>query len=157
VNPHPRVRKTVKWGGTVVCALLAVVWIGSVWWYVGWWRESGTVIGAGTGGVGFDQILDPLGLPESPGIQSGSHPRLLHWWFHWENSPSERSVFIPIWAVAILLAMPTAAAWRLDTLARRRTLPNHCPTCNYDRTGVPAGSPCPECGSPSVPTSAIAP
>jgi hypothetical protein len=34
VKPHPRIRKTIKWGGAAVTVLLAVVWIGSALWRV---------------------------------------------------------------------------------------------------------------------------
>jgi hypothetical protein len=34
MRPHPRIRKTIKWGGAAVTVLLVVVWIGSGWWYV---------------------------------------------------------------------------------------------------------------------------
>ena len=32
MKPHPKIRKTIKWGGAVVTVLLVVVWIGSGWW-----------------------------------------------------------------------------------------------------------------------------
>ncbi len=48
--------------------------------------------------------------------------------------------------VAVLIATITAAAWRFDTLARRRASLNLCPKCNYDRTGLAVGAVCPECG-----------
>ena len=31
MKPHPRIRKTVKWGGAAVTVLLGVVWIASLW------------------------------------------------------------------------------------------------------------------------------
>ena len=31
MKPHPRVRKTIKWGGAVVTVVLLVVWIGTGW------------------------------------------------------------------------------------------------------------------------------
>ena len=30
MKPHPRVRKTIKWGGAVVTVLLLLVWFGSL-------------------------------------------------------------------------------------------------------------------------------
>ncbi len=45
MKPHPRIRKTVKWGGAVVTVLLAAMWIGSIWWGVSWtWSKSGWVV-----------------------------------------------------------------------------------------------------------------
>jgi rubrerythrin len=41
--------------------------------------------------------------------------------------------------------------WRLDVRART----GNCPTCNYDRRGIPAASVCPECGAaPAAPARA---
>ena len=36
VKPHPRIRKAVKWGATLVAAALAITWIGSVWTRTSW-------------------------------------------------------------------------------------------------------------------------
>jgi hypothetical protein len=48
---------------------------------------------------------------------------------------------------AMLLGLITATgALGRFRRARRRARLNHCPSCNYDRTGLPAASPCPECG-----------
>ena len=42
----------------------------------------------------------------------------------------------------------TAAAITWRTLARRlRPPPPCCPSCHYDRTGLPNNTPCPECGT----------
>ena len=37
-------------------------------------------------------------------------------------------------------------AWRL--LGRTTLRSDRCPRCHYSRTGLPAASPCPECGTP---------
>ncbi len=47
----------------------------------------------------------------------------------------------------LLAAIPTALAWRLDTLARRREKLGACPSCGYDRAGLAFSAPCPECGN----------
>lgn len=34
MKPHPRIRKTIKYGGAALTLLLVVVWIGSGWVYL---------------------------------------------------------------------------------------------------------------------------
>jgi hypothetical protein len=48
------------------------------------------------------------------------------------------------------MLIPTAAAWYLDTLARRRANEglNLCPKFRYDRAGLAPDAKCPECGEP---------
>jgi O-antigen ligase len=60
-----------------------------------------------------------------------------NWWF----------VFAPAWSLVVLVVGLTAVAWHLDSRARRRARLGFCPNCNYDRTGILADSPCPECGA----------
>lgn len=98
MKPHPRIRKTIKWGGAAVTVLLVVVWIWDGQLYVNW------------------------------------------------MSYREKSVN-PIWQPLAVALLATATAWWLDTLARRRGRPGLCPTCQYDRTGLPPGAVCPECGA----------
>ncbi len=74
-----------------------------------------------------------------------SDPYLL-WRFNWGAPLNDFET--PIWILVVLTAMPTASAWRLDTLARRRARIDQCPKCNYDRRGIAAGVPSPECGAP---------
>jgi hypothetical protein len=130
-----------------VCVVTLIVWISSAWWYVTWLRESGTTITAASGGLGFSQTRYSILGVRNPGFHSREPQRTLYLWFHWEDSPTLRGAFIPMWPLIILAGGISAFAWRLDTLARRRARLNHCPTCNYDRAGLPAASPCPECGA----------
>jgi hypothetical protein len=51
---------------------------------------------------------------------------------------------IPIWLLALLVAVPTVRLWRRD----RRRRPGHCQRCSYDLTGNTSGI-CPECGAPA--------
>jgi hypothetical protein len=76
------------------------------------------------------------------------------WWSPVYNSrPSGRAyVAIPLWAPWLFAAAGTFLLWFRD---RTRVAPGNCPTCNYDRRGLSAARPCPECGAvpaPSEPT-----
>lgn len=55
------------------------------------------------------------------------------------------------WRYPLLIsALLVAAFFAQRYLDRRRALlmPGVCGSCGYDRTGIPDGAPCPECGAP---------
>ncbi len=57
MKPHPRIRKTIKWGGAVVTVLLVVVWGGSGWWDVVWfWSQGRSVAGPASPAAEIVQI-----------------------------------------------------------------------------------------------------
>jgi hypothetical protein len=147
VKPHPRIRKTVKWGGAVVCVAMVIVWIGSAWWWVTWWNKSGTILSIVGGRVEASEIKYSNPGVQNPGLHVQRIPRIFFWWFQWKDSSAEWVALLPIWPLILLLAAMSVAAWHLDRLARRRARVGHCPTCNYDRLGLPGASPCPECGA----------
>ncbi len=147
MKPHPRIRKTVKWGGAVVTVLLAVVWIGSAWWAISWYRQRGISFIVVNGCL---DVEDRLGRPwptELLGWEVRPHDPHFRWSLDWASRSSVWLISVPLWMPLALSVIVTAAAWRLDTLARRRARMNLCPKCNYDRTGLAAGVVCPECGT----------
>jgi hypothetical protein len=132
-----------------MCALLVAVWVGSRWWQPAWVRD-GTIV-AFINGQAFISI-DHSNTPRESSFlwlpHSNSAP--FQWWFGQSHDGHRTFIWIPLWLpVAVALGLNTAL-WRLDSLARRRARLNHCPTCNYDRTGIPTAIPCPECGAPPV-------
>gem|GEM_PF-4793722 len=64
-------------------------------------------------------------------------------------------LFLPLvdeWSPdAITLAFASAAASLLCTLPREHITVGHCPLCNYDLATLAPGTPCPECGSLTMP------
>jgi hypothetical protein len=172
MKPHPRIRKTAKWGGAIATVLL-VVWIGSGWGAVSCWAPySGLSSRVGDGGfeVSWGDGLQlppdqPVGGAFGEGWQIGTtytvcerfprgdFPTAWWWWGDLSsNAPAVCVVAVPLWVPASLALAITALAWRLDALARRRAMINLCATCRYDRTGLAAGVACPECGSPPAPS-----
>jgi hypothetical protein len=149
MKPHPRIRKTIKWGGAVVTLLLVVVWIGSGWWYVTWNEREKFAAVLTEGRVCVGHWL---------GIPTASWPRVYYvrrWRgeFHLElgfaraNDSILGTWALPLWLPATLAALPTCAAWCIDLRNGRRKRLGHCVSCNYDRAGIAREAKCPECGS----------
>jgi hypothetical protein len=136
----------IKWGGAAVTLLLVVVWIGSEFWSVAYFKGC-MAIGNDWRGVvliwnwrGWD--TDP---PKRFGPRSTGTPR--SWVPRWERVPGRAwYVSMPLWIPGALALTATSLAWRKDILARRRARLNLCPKCHYDRAGLAPGAACPECG-----------
>jgi hypothetical protein len=144
MKPHPRIRKTIKWGGAAVTLLLAVVWIGSGWVELDWGLPNSQHYALS---VGVFSLWGPGG--SSGGFDVGTHPFELRWWPQRLANPGFRILNLPLWPLAVAFAAAQCTVWRLDVQARRRerALLNLCPKCNYDRAGIAADAVCPECGS----------
>jgi hypothetical protein len=172
MKPHPRIRKTIKWGGAVVTLLLAVVWIGSGWWHLDCWASksallinvSGGTLGAMWGPAIDFRTNDGTRWALEKGWRVGSvyahvgrysdNGFHLTWWYWgaWSKyQPHLRAVYIPLWVIVSLVFAVTAMGWHVDALARRGTRLNLCPKCNYDRAGIAADAKCPECGCGGAP------
>ena len=145
MKPHPRIRKTIKWGGAAVTVLLAVVWVGSAWfqWQVSQSPTLSIDFGGGRITVGTSDVRPvwprPTLLNVPPRLRLGYQETLV-------GDIAIR--WIPIWPIVLASLLCSATAWRLDTLARRRAKLNLCPKCGYDRTGLASkDAKCPECGA----------
>lgn len=66
------------------------------------------------------------------------------WWPQYMSFGPAFSLFIPLWLPLLTFTAPAALAWRFHL---KRPREGHCPTCSYNREGLPAAAPCPECGS----------
>ncbi len=158
MNPHPRIRQTVKWAGAAVSIALLVLWIESGWRSLDWFSPRGNFVSCAAGRIHILYHEPGNTNPRIVGWNMGTVDGSFEWWF--SGSPFSTRVpgitwilfSIPIWPAACITIAITAAAWRLDTLARRRARLNLCPKCNYDRTGLAVGAMCPECGKASVPS-----
>ena len=155
MKPHPRIRKTIKWGGAVVTVLLVVVWVGSGWWrgdWVGvhssWGFSGGAVYMAGH----RPYPAEWLGLTVNARVRGSGWMLMPTTNLAGDNVDPKRyrNYILPLWIPTILTLAITYRAWHLDTLARRRAKLNLCSKCNYDRTGLAAGAVCPECGAGPV-------
>jgi hypothetical protein len=149
MKPHPRIRKTIKWGGAAVTVLLVVVWIGSGWWGLWWWSKGGdcAAIAMGSAIIGTQDYPVPANAAGF-NVEHSSTTNFRWWlWSAEHTGPTTWQLYIPLWLPMLASLLVSAVAWRLDTLARRRARVGLCPKCNYDRTGLAAGAVCPECGA----------
>jgi hypothetical protein len=150
MNPHPRIRKTAKWGGAVVCVVLVGVWVSSTMLFAFVATPRGFYAEIVAGRLQTMTSSDNHDVVPHTVWNAMRVPVTVRWWFSTGYLGPLRVLAIPLWPPAALALAPTLLAWRLDALARRRARLNYCPSCNYDRRGLPTASLCPECGS--VPT-----
>src|SRR4051812_31698856 len=54
------------------------------------------------------------------------------------TGPQRHDVVLPLWIFIVCAATPAALMWRRSVRERRRWRECHCPTCGYDRAGLPA-------------------
>jgi hypothetical protein len=151
VKPHPRIRKTIKWGGAVVALLLVAIWVWSGWRYA-YWNGRHIMVGVSCGRVVAD-VHDSLTPPEHRGLHSGDvAPNPAVGSRFWNKPAAWRAPglvggVIPMWCIVPATVLVSTIAWRLDAIARARAAVPRCPRCGYDRTGLPLLAECPECGS----------
>jgi hypothetical protein len=61
--------------------------------------------------------------------------------------PAYTYLCVPLWPFVLITGLPAALLWSGDHARRRAERLGHCRACGYDRRGLAAQSPCPECGS----------
>ena len=104
------VRKTVKWGGTGLTVLLAVVWIGSGRWHAKWDQSnSGAVVIVGLGQLHLNGPVSQGRWSDYQLVEFGANERdyRFEWWFY--RDPG-RWLAVPLWLPALLSLLATAAS-----------------------------------------------
>ena len=146
MKPHPRIRKTIKWGGAAVTVLLVVVWLSSAWWQFGWVHHKGSWMLAQDGRL--DVLYRFLGnAPWQSGFIFDRTPFWMQFGVDWFGADDAWHLVIPLWAPTVACLACTGWAWRRDLAANRIARLNLCPKCNYDRAGIAGDAKCPECGA----------
>jgi hypothetical protein len=155
MKPHPKIRKTIKWGGVAVTVLLVVVWIVSGTWTLGWVSRAGYQIALHHGAILMQyspSTIDAAAVEGWRGQRAATHPAGMM--FNYVCAPRCGSfapvpgwyVIAPVVIPIVVVGVGSLIAWRFDTLAHRRARLNHCSNCNYDRAGIEKNAVCPECG-----------
>ena len=154
MKPHPRIRKTIKWGGGAVTVLLAVLWLWSKTLQFSWIPAGGFGIEMAHGCLLLDIPCSYRARdhhPPSLRVESAYWFTRRDWWKpRWDSDGWWTRVLIPIWLPAVVMCSAAMTAWRLDTVARRRARVGHCTKCGYDRAGIAGDAKCPECGASST-------
>ena len=154
MRKRPRVRRGLKWGGTVFCALLVVAFVVSFLMDVVYDRATTTVrteVHLVSGAIMLIRqrrlrvpnrriitFRDIVVMPRDP---------RLGWWLAVlpRGQGLQRLGFlllaVPLWMPFVVVGIPTAFFWHRD----RRIPPGHCQKCGYDLTDNVSGV-CPECG-----------
>jgi hypothetical protein len=149
MKPHPRIRKTIKWGGAVMTVLMVVVWIGSRWWSVVGQLPVLGVVGVG-GGQAFDCWNDqiPWSGAEWPRLDRLPYTELA-WSF--KRLPVPRYGYtlyvLPMWVPTCIGLLATIVVWRRDSRLSKHERIGRCPRCGYNRAGIGRDAACPECGN----------
>jgi hypothetical protein len=148
MKPHPRIRKTIKWGGAGVTALLLVAWIIGGWrsFYV--WYTPTTAIRVSRGRAEVTHVIAGRSIGTTI-VRGTARPEPFRLEWAWSSYSSQYSwiVCVPLWMPGAAMFIVFGLAWRQDAIARRRERAHLCPKCGYDRTGILKDAKCPECGS----------
>ena len=148
MKPHPRIRRTIKWGGAAMTVLLVVAWVGSAT------RGLTAYYGRVTVNIEHGQIVvngpTPGGAPWPNGLtveSTGPYFFQLKWWGTWWSRPPRWTASVPVWPFALVAGLTVLAAWSRELMDGHRARLNLCPKCGYDRTGIARDAKCPECGA----------
>jgi hypothetical protein len=151
----PRLRKVTKWAGVVVCAVIVTAFGMCLNRTVAHCRsDPGATIGLRrrevwlSGGVfSYYYHHDTVGSDEWGGWIAKPMPWGVNWSPQLDWKSGRIHVGVPLWVPFLLVAIPTALLWRRDHVTTKRAGGGRCPKCGYDRAGLAATNPCPECGT----------
>jgi hypothetical protein len=152
-RPRRWARRTALWGGLAVFALVIAGYPTNLFY--------------GAGGITYSKAHRYTGflaegavwMIRSPIAPMAGSPRThemecfksnarsasdFSWWFSAQSGSSSFFFVLPYWAFAVPALAGSLWGWR--RLRRLRNSGKTCMKCGYDRAGLPAGAPCPECG-----------
>lgn len=146
-----------------MAVLVAVVWIGSIW-YECSLQDSAMpphrfVIGEGCIRYYHYGFSDRVRVPPKADLsfrQTMFHT--LQWLPAWKfggppiltpTAPTQLEMLdVPLWPLAPMLGVPYVVSFWSSRREAKRDRQRLCPKCNYDRRGLTPDAPCPECGKP---------
>jgi hypothetical protein len=159
MRQRPRLRRVLKWGGTLTCLLIALAFVASMFNMIQWTSEFDDYRYCQLGDITFSHGALSIWLesgqststlpPEAGRSRGWTFMAILDsqidTWYTYEATTTagilEISLSIPLWMPFVLAFIPTAYLWYRDC----PPTPGHCEKCGYDLTGNESGR-CPECG-----------
>ncbi len=150
-----RVRRVLKWAGSILVALILAVAFAELHWSASYCTDHIGLQLLG-GKISFYWTVEAWSSDSPRGLSIGRCRDLSNALDYCSaNGVLPRgvaldgagAVSVPLWILLALTGAPTALLWWSDG---RRAPPGHCRRCGYDLTGNVSGR-CPECGA-SVPS-----
>jgi hypothetical protein len=131
--------------------VLYALWIASGVWRVSFTRGSLSVNGSLWGYVDWIELDAPRFGPADVSFARRNSFAMPHMWPLYREASVPAVPYTPLrmvatWPLPVGCSIFGAMLFHSGTLARRRAAHRLCEKCGYDRRGLPAGSPCPECG-----------
>lgn len=129
-----------------VTGLLCLVWVGSLWWNLGWMSERGGYGGVASGRLVIGRSGDVPPPNPDAGWSFRRHGTHASWWLEFTTEPGGWSIAMPLWVPIVGCAGAFATTWRRWNRKRRRVRAGACWVCGYPLSDLPHDSRCPECG-----------
>lgn len=148
----------VRWTATTIAAAMILLWLSTARWRFQWCSGDAGLVELWWGRCDVMRS-DGAGRVGEPGwtVYDNGTLRLGHWTTFRTRGlvdalqpAGARTIWItvPLWLPAALTTAAAAALWAGGPGRRvLRTRSGRCPDCGYDRAGLPAPAPCPECGA----------
>ncbi|MFO0858179.1 MAG: hypothetical protein U0640_12580 [Phycisphaerales bacterium] len=121
------------------------VWLFAILIPIEWVHKSGNQIELSHGQVCVTHWINKDYVPEL-GLHRTDRPSRSVLWLHdYAHTQYLQLLAIPLWPLALMPAIPMGITWFRSKRAASRLKSGFCPRCGYNRSGLPAEAPCPEC------------
>jgi hypothetical protein len=146
-----------RWGGLGMALVAAAALLFSIWWELRTQRAAGSTHLTAELSAGCVAVFAFVPPSESgfifadyvavQGVELSQRWEPFRWLPHvwWNQEASKRTgLRIPLWMFLPLSLSISVAGWKMRPNRGGRP---RCPSCTYDLSGLPTGSPCPECAA----------
>ena len=144
----PLLRALAKWGGLLICVMIAALWVFSAYYGIKWTHFRQSLVEqfsilAGCFLYSNSPLASSSVAADGWSFSAVGEPRRV---LHWLPGLGLNSFSLPLWIPLVMMAIPTASLFILDR--RQRSHKHCCHSCRYNLRGLPpTTSKCPECGT----------